>query len=129
MEQTAPIPEGAHKVLCVKFQREMEGLEAQIKGGKNEEAQLREETRRLLTNGWLAPAAGKLNGALRRVVAKNDAAQAQAKAIQTAQDRVQVPWLPPWLVASATAMSATVIISHSSIAACCKPRRWYGRGA
>ena len=68
----------------------MEGLEAQIEGGKKEEAQLREEMRRLLTNGWLAPAAGKLNEALQRVVAKNDAAQAQAKAIQTAQDRVQV---------------------------------------
>lgn len=27
MGQFAPIPEGAHKVLCVKFQREMEGLE------------------------------------------------------------------------------------------------------
>ena len=27
MGQSAPIPEGAHKVFCVKFQREMEGLE------------------------------------------------------------------------------------------------------
>jgi DNA sulfur modification protein DndD len=46
--------------------------------------------RRLLTKGWLAPAAGKLNDALQRVVAKNDAAAAQAKAIQAARDRVQV---------------------------------------
>jgi DNA sulfur modification protein DndD len=70
--------------------REMEGLEAQIAGGKNDEAQLREEMRHLLTNGWLAPAAGKLNETLRRVAAKNDAAQAQAKAIETANERVQV---------------------------------------
>jgi Fe-S cluster biosynthesis and repair protein YggX len=27
LDQLSPIPEGAHKVLCVKFQREMEGLE------------------------------------------------------------------------------------------------------
>src|SRR5438067_11352643 len=27
LDQFAPIPEGAHKVFCVKFQREMEGLE------------------------------------------------------------------------------------------------------
>jgi Fe-S cluster biosynthesis and repair protein YggX len=26
-QQVAPIPEGAHKVVCVKFQREMEGLD------------------------------------------------------------------------------------------------------
>jgi len=70
--------------------REMEGLESQIEGGKQDEAQLRDEMRRLLTNGWLAPAAGKLNEALQRVASKNDAAQAQAKAIQAAQDRVQV---------------------------------------
>jgi DNA sulfur modification protein DndD len=70
--------------------REMEGLEAQIEGGKREEDQLNEEMRQLLTNGWLAPAAGKLNDALQRVVAKNDAAQSQAKAIKTAEDRVSV---------------------------------------
>jgi DNA sulfur modification protein DndD len=70
--------------------REMEGLESQIGGGKQDEAQLRDEMRRLLTNGWLAPAAGKLNEALQRVVSKNDAAQAHAKVIQAAQDRVQV---------------------------------------
>ena len=46
--------------------------------------------RRLLTSGWLAPAAGKLKEALQHVVAKNDAAQAQAKAIKTAEDRVSV---------------------------------------
>ena len=68
----------------------MEGLEAQIAGGKSEEAQLREEMRQLLTNGWLAPAAGKLQAALRRVAAKNDAAQARTKAIETADERVQV---------------------------------------
>ena len=68
----------------------MEGLDAQLEGGKQEEAQLGEEMRRLLTNGWLAPAAGKLNEALQRVVAKNDAAQAQAKAIKAAEDRVLV---------------------------------------
>jgi DNA sulfur modification protein DndD len=70
--------------------REMEGLESQIEGGKQEEAQLCDEMRRLLTKGWLAPAAGKLNEVLQRVVSKNDAAQAQAKGIQAAQDRVQV---------------------------------------
>ncbi len=70
--------------------REMEGLESQIEGGKQEEARLRDEMRRLLTSGWLAPAAGKLNDALQRVVARNDAAQAQAKAIQVTQERAQV---------------------------------------
>jgi DNA sulfur modification protein DndD len=70
--------------------REMEGLEAQIAGGKSEEAQLREEMRQVLTSGWLAPAAGKLHAALRRVAAKNDAAQARTKAIEAANERVQV---------------------------------------
>lgn len=68
--------------------REMEGLEAQIEGGKQEGAQLREDMRRLLTNGWLAPAAGRLDEALQRVAAKNDAAQEQQKVIQIARDRV-----------------------------------------
>jgi DNA sulfur modification protein DndD len=70
--------------------REMEGLEVQIQEGKTEEAQICEEMRRLLIDGWLAPALLKLKEALQRVVAKNDAAQAKAKAIQTAQDRVHV---------------------------------------
>jgi DNA sulfur modification protein DndD len=70
--------------------REMEGLEVQLKDGKQEEAQLGEEMRRLLTNGWLAPAVGKLNEALQRVVARNDAAQAQTRAIKSAEDRVSV---------------------------------------
>ncbi len=70
--------------------REMEGLESQIEGGNQEEAQLRDDMRQLLTKGWLAPAAGKLNEALQRVAFKNDAAQAQTKGIQAAQDRVQV---------------------------------------
>ena len=70
--------------------REVEGLESLIEGGKQEEAQLGDEMRRLLTKGWLAPAAGKLNEALQRVESKNDAAQAQAKAIQAARDRVQM---------------------------------------
>ena len=70
--------------------REMEVLDAQIEGGKQDHAQLRDEMRRLLTKGWLAPAAGKLNEALQHTVAKNDAAQAQAKAIKAAEDRVSV---------------------------------------
>ena len=44
-----------------------------------------------------------------------------------AQDPVHVPWLPPWLQASAIAMTATVVTSHNSSTACCKPRRWYAR--
>ena len=70
--------------------REMEGLEALIEGGKQEEAQLREQMRRLLTSGWLAPAAGRLNEVLEHTIAKNDAAQAQTKAIKAAEDRVSV---------------------------------------
>jgi len=70
--------------------REMENLEAQIKGSEQDEAGLREDMKRLLTSGWLAPAAGKLSEALQRVVGKNDAAQDQQKAIQSARDRVDV---------------------------------------
>jgi DNA sulfur modification protein DndD len=70
--------------------REMEGLEALIEGGKQDEAQLREQMRRLLTSGWLAPAVGRLNEVLEHTVAKNDAAQAQATAIKAAEDRVSV---------------------------------------
>ena len=70
--------------------REMEGLEALIEGAKQEEAQIREEMRGFLTSGWLAPAAGKLNEVLQHTAAKNDAAQAQAKAIKSAEDRVSV---------------------------------------
>jgi DNA sulfur modification protein DndD len=70
--------------------REMEGLEALIKDGNQEEAQIREEMRHLLASGWLAPASGKLKEALQHVTAKNDAAQAQDKAIKTAEDRVSV---------------------------------------
>ncbi|WFE62420.1 AAA family ATPase [Micromonospora sp. WMMD714] len=70
--------------------REMEGLEALIAGGKQEEEQLRGDMRRLLTTGWLAPAADKLDEALQRVVAKNDAAQKQQQATQVARNRVDV---------------------------------------
>ncbi len=70
--------------------REMEGLEAQIEGGKQEEAQIRDEMRRLLTKGWLAPAAGKLKEAMRRVEAQNDAAKAHQRARQVARDRVEL---------------------------------------
>jgi hypothetical protein len=44
-----------------------------------------------------------------------------------AQDSVHVPWPPPRLQASAIAMTATVVTSHSSSTACGKPRRWYAR--
>jgi DNA sulfur modification protein DndD len=70
--------------------REMENLEVQVKEGQKEASQIREEMRRLLMNGWLAPAAGKLEEALQRVVAKNDAAQAQGREIQAARERVRV---------------------------------------
>lgn len=70
--------------------REMEGLEAQIKGDEAEEAQIRDDMRRLLAKGWLAPASGKLDRALQRVIDRNDAAQNQQKDIQTARDRVDV---------------------------------------
>lgn len=70
--------------------REMEGLESTIAGGKEEEAELREEMRRLLTNGWLAPAAARLSQALDRVAAKNDAAVGATKEIQAVKDRVEL---------------------------------------
>ena len=70
--------------------REMEGLDAQIKGGEAEEAQLRDDMRRILAKGWLAPASGKLSSALQRVVDRNDAAQNLQKEILTARDRVDV---------------------------------------
>lgn len=70
--------------------REMEGLEAQIKGGEAEERALREEMRGLLVRGWLAPASFKLTGALLTVQAKNDAAQSKQTEIQAARDRVDL---------------------------------------
>lgn len=70
--------------------REMEGLEAQIKGGEAEETALREEMRGLLVRGWLAPASSRLTGALRAVQAKNDAAQLKQADIQAARDRVDL---------------------------------------
>jgi DNA sulfur modification protein DndD len=70
--------------------REMEGLEAQLRGGQAEELQLREDMRRLLATGWLAPASAKLSEALRRVVGRNDTAQNRQKEVQVARDRVDV---------------------------------------
>lgn len=46
--------------------------------------------RRLLTNGWLAPAAGKLNEVLQRTIARNDAAQTRANAIKTVENQVSM---------------------------------------
>jgi DNA sulfur modification protein DndD len=70
--------------------REMEGLEAQIKGGEAEEKILREEMRNLLSHGWLAPVSSKLTTALLDVQAKNDTAQVKQKEIQSARDRVDL---------------------------------------
>jgi DNA sulfur modification protein DndD len=70
--------------------REMEGLEAQIAGGKQEEAQLQEDMRRILTRGWLAPVAARLTKELQRVREQNDAAQARQQAIIGARERVNV---------------------------------------
>ena len=70
--------------------REMETLEAAIKGGEAEERQIREDMRNLLTSGWLAPASAKLSAALKRVEEKNDNAQRQQKAVQAARERVDV---------------------------------------
>lgn len=70
--------------------REMEGLEAQIKGGEAEEKALRDDMRNLLARGWLAPACAKLGAALRDVQAKNDAAQTKQKEVQRARDRVEL---------------------------------------
>jgi len=70
--------------------REMEGFEAQVKGGESEERTLRDEMRTLLARGWLAPASSKLSAALLNVQAKNDAAQAKQKEIQSARDRVDL---------------------------------------
>jgi len=44
-----------------------------------------------------------------------------------AQDSVHGLGPPPWLQASAIAMTATVVTSHNSSTACGKPRRWYVR--
>lgn len=70
--------------------REMEGLEAQIKGGEAEEQALREDMRNLLVRGWLAPASVRLRAVLREVQARNDAAQAKQRDIQRARDRVDL---------------------------------------
>lgn len=70
--------------------REMEGLEAQIKGGQDDERRLREEARSVLASGWLAPASSKLSAALLAIQAKNDAAQAKKDDIQAWRDRVEL---------------------------------------
>lgn len=70
--------------------REMETLEAQIKGGESDERGLREGMRNLLMRGWLAPASAKLSAVLLDVQAKNDAAQTKQQEIQSARDRVDV---------------------------------------
>ena len=68
--------------------REMETLEAQIKGGEADEKALREDMRNLLVRGWLAPASAKLSAVLLDVRNRNDAAQTKQKEIQSARDRV-----------------------------------------
>jgi DNA sulfur modification protein DndD len=68
--------------------REMETLEAQIKGGEADEKGLRDDMRNLLVRGWLAPASAKLSAVLLDVQAKNDAAQTRQREIQSARDRV-----------------------------------------
>jgi DNA sulfur modification protein DndD len=70
--------------------REMETLEAQIKGGEADEKALREDMRNLLIRGWLAPASAKLSAVLLEVQSKNDAAQSKQKEIQSARDRVDL---------------------------------------
>lgn len=70
--------------------REMETLEAQIKGGESDERRLREEMRNLLTRGWLAPASAKLSAVLLDVQSKNDAAQSKQQEIQFAREQVDV---------------------------------------
>jgi DNA sulfur modification protein DndD len=70
--------------------REMETLEAQIKGDEAEEKNLREEMRRLLTAGWMVPAAGQLRTVLERVQQANNAADEHQQALRKASDRVEV---------------------------------------
>lgn len=70
--------------------REMETLEAQIKGGESDAQGVREDMRNLLMRGWLAPASAKLSAVLLDVQSKNDAAQIKQKEIQFARDRVDV---------------------------------------
>lgn len=70
--------------------REMEGLEAQIKGDEGQEKALREDMRDLLVHGWLAPARAKLTSALLSIQEKNDAAQSKQKDIQLARDQVDL---------------------------------------
>lgn len=70
--------------------REMETLEAQIKGDEIDEKALRGEMRDLLVRGWLAPAGAKLSAVLLGVQANNDEAQARERDIQRARDRVDL---------------------------------------
>lgn len=68
--------------------REMETLEALIKGDKHEEANVREEMRRLVGGGWMAPAATRLQAALDRVEQANNAAEEHRQAVRKARERV-----------------------------------------
>lgn len=70
--------------------REMETLEALIKGDETEVNQLRETMKNILTTGWLAPVAGKLNKSLADVVASNDLAELRQVEIRAARARVNV---------------------------------------
>ncbi|MHC5559291.1 AAA family ATPase [Kocuria sp. U4B] len=70
--------------------REMEGLEALIRGGETDEKHLRDEMRDLLVRGWLAPASSKLMSVLVEVQTKNDAAQTKQEEIQATRDRVEL---------------------------------------
>lgn len=70
--------------------REIETLEAQIKGAESDERGLRDDMRELLARGWLAPSRARLSRLLIEVQGKNDAAQARQKEIQLARDRVEV---------------------------------------
>ncbi|WP_298795974.1 AAA family ATPase [Pseudonocardia sp. 73-21] len=70
--------------------REMETLESQIKGSDADSDSLRADMARVLSLGWLSPASARLESALDRVVAKNDAANAKQTAILDARSRVDL---------------------------------------
>jgi DNA sulfur modification protein DndD len=70
--------------------REMETLEALIQGDGEGEAVLREEMRRLLATGWMAPASNKLRTTLERVQQANNNAEERQSAVRKARDQVEV---------------------------------------
>jgi DNA sulfur modification protein DndD len=70
--------------------REQEMYEAQIKSGEQTEIALRNDMKRLLSEGWRSPLLGKLRARLAEAQERNDAARAQQKAITKARSRVEV---------------------------------------